>query len=61
PDGKPQSCTCGYDHFTRAHAIHCLDMHDCSQLPRTIDDPLSYCLNKIPKRPPKSPYTFETW
>lgn len=54
PGGKPQQCACEYDRLTWSHTIHCLDVHYRLQLPRMVDDPLSYCLNKIPKRPPKS-------
>ncbi|ORE02278.1 hypothetical protein BCV72DRAFT_252559 [Rhizopus microsporus var. microsporus] len=34
--------------FSRLHSFSCLDMHSCLQLPKSIDDPLSYLLNFLP-------------
>ncbi|KAG1398481.1 hypothetical protein G6F60_008338 [Rhizopus arrhizus] len=43
--------------FTKAHTIHCLQMHRRLMMPETISDPLSFLLNMLPTKKPRSPNT----
>jgi hypothetical protein len=47
--------------FTKAHAIHCLQMHRRLMMPEAISDPLSFLLNMLPTRRPRSPNTALSW
>ena len=47
--------------FTKAHAVHCLQMHRKLMMPETISDPLSFLLNMLPTRKPRSPNTVRSW
>ena len=47
--------------FTKAHAVHCLQMHRKLMMPETISDPLSFLLNMLPTRKPRSPNTVSSW
>ncbi|KAG1180414.1 hypothetical protein G6F70_001482 [Rhizopus microsporus] len=47
--------------FTKAHAIHCLQMHRKLMMPETISDPLFFLLNMLPTRKPRSPNTVRSW
>ncbi|ORE17713.1 hypothetical protein BCV71DRAFT_249780 [Rhizopus microsporus] len=47
--GKPQACSFHPNElFSRQHSFSCLDMHNRLQMPKSIDDPLSYLLNLLP-------------
>ncbi|KAG1535107.1 hypothetical protein G6F46_010932 [Rhizopus delemar] len=49
PLGKPQSRPFHPNElFSRQHSFSCLDMHNRLQMPKSIDDPLSYLLNLLP-------------
>ena len=49
PLGKPQACPFHPNElFSRQHSFSCLDMHKRLQMPKSIDDPLSYLLNLLP-------------
>ncbi|ORE18006.1 hypothetical protein BCV71DRAFT_286201 [Rhizopus microsporus] len=43
------------------HTIYYLDMHHRLQIPRTIVNPLSFLLNKLPTRKPHSSQTSSLW
>ncbi|KAG1300341.1 hypothetical protein G6F66_000019 [Rhizopus arrhizus] len=47
--------------FTKAHTIHCLQMHRRLMMPETISDPLSFLLNMLPTKKPRSPNTTLSW
>ncbi|ORE07254.1 hypothetical protein BCV72DRAFT_182187, partial [Rhizopus microsporus var. microsporus] len=47
--------------LTKQHAIYCLNMHHRLQIPKTIIDPLSLLLNKLPIRKPCSFQTKSFW
>jgi hypothetical protein len=47
--------------LTKAHTIHCLQMHSRLMMPQTISDPLSFLLNILPTRKPRSPNTTLSW
>ncbi|PHZ14573.1 uncharacterized protein RHIMIDRAFT_103136 [Rhizopus microsporus ATCC 52813] len=47
--------------LTKQHAIYCLDMHHRLQIPKSITDPLSLLLNKLPTRRPHSFQTKSFW
>ncbi|KAI7904155.1 uncharacterized protein BX663DRAFT_432013, partial [Cokeromyces recurvatus] len=49
PLGKPQACPFHPNElFTRSHSFSCLHMHNRLQMPKSIEDPLSYLLNLLP-------------
>ncbi|CEG74066.1 hypothetical protein RMATCC62417_09335 [Rhizopus microsporus] len=43
--------------FTKAHTIHCLQMHRRLMMPQNIPDPLSFLLNMLPTRKLRSSNT----
>jgi hypothetical protein len=47
--------------LTKAHAIHCLQMHRRLMMPEAISDPLSFLLNMLPTRKSRSPNTTLSW
>lgn len=49
PHGKPQVWPFHPNKlFTRIHSLSCLNIHNRLQMPKSIDDPLSYLLNLLP-------------
>ncbi|KAG1555955.1 hypothetical protein G6F49_006702 [Rhizopus delemar] len=51
PGGKLEPCPSHPTQIpTRQHVIRCLDMHHRLQMPETVQDPLSFLLNKLPNR-----------
>ncbi|CEP13597.1 hypothetical protein [Parasitella parasitica] len=49
PLGKPQVCPFHPNTlFSRSHSFSCLNMHNRLQMPKSIEDPLSYLLNCLP-------------
>ncbi|KAI7899747.1 uncharacterized protein BX663DRAFT_440663, partial [Cokeromyces recurvatus] len=51
PLGKPQAWPLPSNPnelFTRSHSFSCLHMHNRLQMPKSIEDPLSYLLNLLP-------------
>ncbi|KAG1136594.1 hypothetical protein G6F37_013697 [Rhizopus arrhizus] len=62
PGGRYKSCPRHPDQsFTKAHTIHCLQMHRRLMMPETISDPLSFLLNMLPTKKPRSPNTTLSW
>ncbi|KAG1476063.1 hypothetical protein G6F45_014077 [Rhizopus arrhizus] len=62
PGGRYKTCPRHPDQsFTKAHAIHCLQMHRRLMMPETISDPLSFLLNILPARKPRSFNTTLSW
>ncbi|KAG1396711.1 hypothetical protein G6F60_009458 [Rhizopus arrhizus] len=47
--------------FTKAHTIHCLQMHRRLMMPETISGPLSFLLKMLPTKKPRSPNTTLSW
>ncbi|KAG1464000.1 hypothetical protein G6F46_002979 [Rhizopus delemar] len=62
PGGRYKTC---YQHpdqsFTKAHAIHYLQMHRRLMMPETVSGPLSFLLNILPARKPRSFNTTPSW
>ncbi|KAI9473952.1 MAG: hypothetical protein EXX96DRAFT_487364, partial [Benjaminiella poitrasii] len=48
-------------HFSRAHAIHYLHMHQCLFFPTSIEDPLSFLLNLLPATKPRQSFDASSW
>ncbi|SAM07265.1 hypothetical protein [Absidia glauca] len=48
--GTPKPCLCGTT-ISKQHIINCLRLHPRLSVPRHIQDPLSYLLNRFPRRP----------
>jgi len=62
PSGYSTVCPLHPDHsLTKSHAIKCLQMHRRLMMPETITDPLSFLLNLLPTRRPKSPSKAIPW
>ena len=56
PLGKLQPCPFHPSElFNKRHSIQCLQMYTRLFLPQTIEDPLSFLLNKIPQKTKKIP------
>ncbi|PHZ12829.1 uncharacterized protein RHIMIDRAFT_137672 [Rhizopus microsporus ATCC 52813] len=47
--------------FTKAHTIHCFQMHRRLMIPQTISDPLFFILNMLPTKKPRPPNTTLSW
>ncbi|KAG1361628.1 hypothetical protein G6F61_014250 [Rhizopus arrhizus] len=62
PGGRYKSCPRHPGQsFTKAHTIHCLQMHRRLMMPETISDPLSFLLNMLPTKKPRSPSITLSW
>ncbi|EPB88091.1 hypothetical protein HMPREF1544_05153 [Mucor circinelloides 1006PhL] len=62
PSGHSTFCPLHPDRsLTKSHAIKCLQMHRRLMTPETITDPLSFLLNLLPTRRPKSPSKAIPW
>ncbi|KAG1124899.1 hypothetical protein G6F42_009198 [Rhizopus arrhizus] len=62
PGGRYKSCPRHPGQsFTKAHTIHCLQMHRRLMMPETISDPLSFLLNMLPTKKHRSPNTTLSW
>ncbi|KAG1128454.1 hypothetical protein G6F42_005961 [Rhizopus arrhizus] len=62
PGGRYKACPRHPDQsFTKAHTIHCLQMHRRLMMPETISDPLSFLLNMLPTKKHRSPNTTLSW
>lgn len=56
PLGRPQPCPFHpFEMFNKRHIIQCLQMHNRLFLPQTIEDPLSFLLNKLPRKTKRIP------
>ncbi|ORE09053.1 hypothetical protein BCV72DRAFT_321315 [Rhizopus microsporus var. microsporus] len=47
--------------YKTLHTIHCLQMHRRLMMSQTISDPLSFLLNMLPTKKPRSPNTTLSW
>ena len=55
PGGKPTACIFHPSHnWSRHHAFDCLHVHQRLFLPHTISDPISFLLNQLPRRKPRT-------
>lgn len=63
PGGKPKTCPlCNEPKGTnKRHLIKCLRMHKRLKVQETIEDPISWILNRIPKSRPRSPTSCNYW
>ncbi|OBZ85224.1 hypothetical protein A0J61_06721 [Choanephora cucurbitarum] len=62
PHGCPSSYPLLSDHpFTRARAIHCLQIHNRLEMPLPVEDPLSFLLNILPTKKLRSPLESSPW
>ncbi|KAI8368453.1 hypothetical protein BD560DRAFT_353026, partial [Blakeslea trispora] len=62
PHGCPCSCLLHPDQsFTRARAIHCLQMHNRLQMPLLIEDLLFFLLNIFSIKKAHSPLKLSFW
>ncbi|KAG1548195.1 hypothetical protein G6F49_009974 [Rhizopus delemar] len=62
PGGKPRPCPIHPNQtLTKSHAIQCLNMHNRLQMPSAIEDPLSFLLNILPTKLPRSSHTVTPW
>ncbi|ORE07920.1 hypothetical protein BCV72DRAFT_204637, partial [Rhizopus microsporus var. microsporus] len=63
PLGKPQACPFHPIEFSHQHSFSCLDMHNRLQIPKSIDDPLSYLLNLLLPAPltKKARKSIDAW
>lgn len=62
PGSQPKLC---HQHpgrsLSKIHVIQCLDMHQRLQMPINIEDPLSFPLNMLPSRKPRSFQSVCSW
>jgi hypothetical protein len=62
PGGKLEPCPKHPTQMlTKQHAVRCLDMHHRLQMPETVQDPLSFLLNRLPNRIPCSSHSASPW
>jgi hypothetical protein len=62
PGGKPVPCPKNsIKMLAKQHVIRCLDMQHRLQMPETVQDPLSFLLNKLPNRIPCSSHSASSW
>ncbi|KAI8143048.1 hypothetical protein BJV82DRAFT_558852 [Fennellomyces sp. T-0311] len=63
PSGKPTPCSrCHHlSGMNRQHLIACFSIHSTLNLPHDIDDPISYLLNRLPNKPPRSQAARNYW
>ncbi|EIE88785.1 hypothetical protein RO3G_13496 [Rhizopus delemar RA 99-880] len=62
PGGKPKSCPLHPNQLLiKTHAIQCFNMHNRLQMPNIIEDPLSFLLNLLPTKLPRSSRTITPW
>ncbi|EIE90586.1 hypothetical protein G6F46_001525 [Rhizopus delemar] len=62
PGGKPKSCLYHPNNsFTRSHSIECLHMHGRLQLPLSVEDNMSFILNKLPLKKFRSSHKVSAW
>ncbi|KAI9487835.1 MAG: hypothetical protein EXX96DRAFT_475810, partial [Benjaminiella poitrasii] len=55
------STYCPPAHPSRRHAVICLQRHSRLQIPETIQDPLSFLLNQLPSKKPRTSNSFTPW
>ena len=62
PGGRHKTCPQHPDQpFTKTYTIHCLQMHRRLMMPQTISNSLSFFLDMLPTRKPRSPNTILSW
>lgn len=59
---QPKPCLKHHDSsLSKKHTIQCLDMHRRLQRPTTIEEPMSFLLNLLPTRKPRSFQYVPSW
>ncbi|OBZ84699.1 hypothetical protein A0J61_07258 [Choanephora cucurbitarum] len=61
PGGKPRPCTCGHSPLTKKHISLCLFFHLRLHVPTRVADPISYILNRLPKKRPTKDSSKRYW